>query len=109
MPATLIMLASGTRRWTEAARRLTRARAARVARLLELRTAAAGIVSIGEYYVLRARSIGATYSGIAFGLLGTAAIALPFVWPYRDRQATVGATIANVAPVICSGQKESLR
>jgi hypothetical protein len=64
-----------------AADRLTKAQAARAARLLELRTAAAGIISVGEYYVLRARSTQATYGGTILGLLGTVAIVLAFSWP----------------------------
>jgi hypothetical protein len=81
--ATLVALAQEREKGVggAAAKRLTRAQAARVARLLELRTAAAGIVSIGEYYVLRARSTEATYGGITFGLLGTAAIVVAFTWP----------------------------
>jgi hypothetical protein len=61
--------------------RLRRAQAARVARLLELRTAAAQVTAIGEYYALRARSTRATYGGIFCGLLGTAAVVLAFTWP----------------------------
>ena len=58
-----------------------RAQAARIARLLELRTAAASIAVIGEFYALRARSTQATYLGTLFGMLGTAGIVLAFAWP----------------------------
>jgi hypothetical protein len=64
-----------------AADSLAKAQAARAARLLELRTAAAGIISVGEYYVLRARSTQATYGGTILGLLGAVAIVLAFTWP----------------------------
>ena len=40
---------------------LCQAQTARAARLLELRTAAARIATVGEYYKLRARSTRATY------------------------------------------------
>lgn len=61
--------------------RLSLAQTARAARLLELRTAAAQVTAVGEYYALRARSTRATYGGIVCGLLGTAAIVLAFTWP----------------------------
>jgi hypothetical protein len=51
------------------------------ARLRELRAAAAMIATVGEYYALRYRSSWATYRGILFGLLGTAATAAAFTWP----------------------------
>ena len=57
------------------------ARTARAARLLELRTAAARIATVGEYYKLRHRSSWATYAGLVCGLLGTAAIVGAFAWP----------------------------
>ena len=57
-----------------------RAQTARAARLLELRTAATQIATVGEYYALRARSTRATYVGIVCGLAGTA-IVLAFAWP----------------------------
>ncbi len=62
-------------------KRLCEAQTARTARLLELRTAAAQIVTIGEYYKLRARSTRATYGGILCGLIGSAAIIAAFAWP----------------------------
>jgi hypothetical protein len=64
-----------------ARKRLNRAQTARAARLLELRTAAMHVATVGEYYALRARSTRATYGGIVCGLLGTAAIVLAFTWP----------------------------
>jgi hypothetical protein len=63
-----------------ARKRLRRAQTARAARLLELRTAATQIATVGEYYALRARSTRATYVGIVCGLAGTA-IVLAFAWP----------------------------
>jgi hypothetical protein len=62
-------------------KRLCEAQTARTVRLLELRTAAAQIVTIGEYYKLRARSTRATYGGILCGLIGSAAIIAAFAWP----------------------------
>jgi hypothetical protein len=59
------------------------AQTAGAARLLELRTAAARITAIGEYYALRARSVQATYGGTTFGIIGTALIVLAFAWPLR--------------------------
>jgi hypothetical protein len=56
-------------------------RAARAARLIQLRIAAARIAAIGEYYKLRTRSSWATYCGLPMGLLATAAIVTAFVWP----------------------------
>jgi hypothetical protein len=53
---------------------LRKARAARAARLHELRTAAASIVALGVYYQVRARSTCATYLGVALGLIGVVAI-----------------------------------
>jgi hypothetical protein len=60
---------------------LCEARAARAARLLELRLAAARIATVGEYYKLRHRSSWATYAGVLCGLLGTAATVTAFAWP----------------------------
>ena len=60
---------------------LTEAQAARAARLVDLRSAAARIATIGEYYALRGRSTWATYGGILCGLIGTAAIIAAFAWP----------------------------
>ncbi len=57
------------------------ARAARAARLMQLRGAAARIAAIGEYYKLRTRSSWATYCGLPMGLLATACIVTAFVWP----------------------------
>lgn len=66
-----------------AAKRVSSAEEARAARLLELRTAATRITSIGEYYALQARSTQARYGGTAFGFLGTALIVLAFSWPLK--------------------------
>jgi hypothetical protein len=63
------------------AHELEEAQAARAARLMELRSAAARITTIGEYYVLRSRSTWATYGGILSGLIGTAAIIAAFALP----------------------------
>ena len=60
---------------------LAEAQAARAARLVDLRSAAARITTIGEYYALRGRSTWATYGGILCGLIGTAAIIAAFAWP----------------------------
>ncbi len=68
---------------SHAAEHFEQAEEARAARLLELRTAAAGIATIGEYYALQARSTEATYGGIAFGIIGTALIVLAFAWPLK--------------------------
>jgi len=83
--ATLIQLARTREDAADpaASKRLGRAQAARAARLLELRTAAASITAVGEYYALRARSIQATYGGALFGIIGTAAIVLAFTWPLK--------------------------
>lgn len=59
------------------------AQTAAAARLLELRTAAARIAAIGEYYALQARSVQATYGGTSFGIAGTALIVLAFAWPLK--------------------------
>ena len=61
--------------------KLCEARGARAARLRELRSTAAMVVTVGEYYTLRRRSSWATYGGILCGLLGTAAIVTAFAWP----------------------------
>jgi hypothetical protein len=63
------------------AKNLMRALEARAARLLELRTAAARITAIGEYYALQARSTQARYYGTTFGAFETALIVLAFAWP----------------------------
>jgi hypothetical protein len=55
---------------------------ARVARLRELRDAAAIVATIGEFYRVRNRSSWATYGGLTCGLLGTAAIVTAFAWPH---------------------------
>lgn len=47
----------------------------------ELRSTAAMIATVGEYYTLRCRSSWATYGGVLCGLLGTAAIISAFAWP----------------------------
>jgi hypothetical protein len=62
---------------------LREARAARAARLHELRTAAASVVSLGEYYQVRARSTYATYLGVTFGFLGIVAIISAVAWPTK--------------------------
>lgn len=79
---TLTRLAEATENSFERASRkmLSRAQTARAARLLELRTAAAQVAIIGEYYALRARSTRATWGGVTCGLLGAAAIVLAFAW-----------------------------
>jgi hypothetical protein len=81
--ATLVALAEARESApSEAAvKTLSRAQAARTARLLELRIAAAKVVTVGEYYKLRTRSARATYGGIGCGLIGTAAIVAAFSWP----------------------------
>jgi hypothetical protein len=63
-------------------KRLGEAQTARTARLLELRTAAAQIVTIGEFYKLRARSTRATYGGILCALIGSASIIAAFALPF---------------------------
>jgi len=60
---------------------LCQAREARAVRLRELRSTAAMVATVGEYYTLRYRSSWATYGGILCGLLGTAAIVAAFAWP----------------------------
>jgi hypothetical protein len=60
---------------------LRSAQEARAARLLELRTAAARITAIGEYYAIQVRSTQARDVGTAFAFLGTALIVLAFAWP----------------------------
>lgn len=54
---------------------------ARAVRLAELRSAAAQIATIGDYYRLRARSTRATYGGILCFVAGSAAIIAAFLWP----------------------------
>jgi len=54
---------------------------ARAVRLAELRSAAAQIAAIGDYYRLRARSTRATYGGILCFVVGSAAIIAAFLWP----------------------------
>jgi hypothetical protein len=61
-------------------RELEEAQAGRAARLVDLRSAAVRITTIGEYYALRSRNTWATYGGILCGLIGTAAIIAAFVW-----------------------------
>jgi hypothetical protein len=62
---------------------LRQAQTARAARLAELRTAAANVATVGEYYALRARSTLAMYGGTVCGVLDTAAIVLAFAWPLK--------------------------
>jgi hypothetical protein len=57
------------------------AQTARAARLLELRTAAARVAMIGEYYNLKRRSIWATHGGVFLGVLATICIVVAFAWP----------------------------
>jgi hypothetical protein len=73
--------ARATARDRKASRMLCQAPTARAARLLELRTAAARIASVGEYYELRARSTRATYIGVLCAVAATAAIVAAFAWP----------------------------
>jgi hypothetical protein len=84
--ATLVALAqeaSERAQGTADREKLSLAQAARAARLLDLRVAAARIAAVGEYYALRARSTQATYGGIICGVLGTAAVVLAFSWPLQ--------------------------
>jgi hypothetical protein len=60
---------------------LHEAEAARALRLAELRSAAARITTIGEYYALKSRSTWATYAGSLCGLIGTASIIAAFALP----------------------------
>ena len=62
-------------------KRLAGARAARAARLHELRAAAASVVTLGVYYQVRARSVSATYWGVPLGVLGVIAIIAAVAWP----------------------------
>jgi len=82
---TLVALSRAARNARDQAARekFRQAQAARAARLLELRAAAAMVASVGEYYTLRYRSSWATYGGILCGLLATAAIVLAFAWPLQ--------------------------
>jgi hypothetical protein len=59
------------------------ARTARVARLHELRAAAAGVIAVGVFYKVRACSTRATYCGAIFGLLGIVLIIFAVAWPGR--------------------------
>ncbi len=63
--------------------RLAAARAARAARLHELRAAAASVVTLGVYYQVRARSNIATYWGVTLGVLGIIGIIAAVTWPIR--------------------------
>ncbi|HEY2519548.1 MAG TPA: hypothetical protein VGJ19_05520 [Streptosporangiaceae bacterium] len=60
---------------------LHNAQTARIARLLELRTAASRVATIGEYYNLKRRSARATYGGVSLGVAATACIVAAFAWP----------------------------
>lgn len=60
---------------------LSDAQQARAARLHELHAAAAKIVTMGDYYKVRALSTWATCGGILFGLLGIVAIIAAVHWP----------------------------
>jgi hypothetical protein len=60
---------------------LEEAQEARAIRLTELRSAAAQVAAIGEYYKLRGRSTRATYGGLLCTLAGSAMIIASFSWP----------------------------
>ena len=60
---------------------IEKAQVARAVRLAELRSAAAQIATIGDYYRLRTRSTRATYGGMLCFLVGSAAIIAAFLWP----------------------------
>jgi hypothetical protein len=83
--ATLVELARAREDATDttAVDDLGKAQTTRATQLLEFRAAAAQITAVGEYYVLRARSVQATYGGAILGTLGTVAIVLAFAWPFR--------------------------
>jgi hypothetical protein len=81
--ATLVKLVQLEDTTPDHARIMHKAEIARSARLFELRTAAASIAMVAEYYALRARSTQAIYWGVATGTLGTAAIVLCFAWPLK--------------------------
>ena len=66
--------ARASARHEAASETLSRAEAARSARLVELRAACAQIATIGEYCKLRARSTRATYGGIISSLAATIAL-----------------------------------
>ena len=57
------------------------AQTARGARLLELRTAATQVATIGEYYNLKRRSTRASVGGVILGVTATACIIAAFAWP----------------------------
>lgn len=82
---TLVALSRATEHASAAAaqKNLDDARAARAARLHELRTAAAKIVTVGAYYNVRARSTLATYGGVTFGLLEIISIIAAVAWPMK--------------------------
>jgi hypothetical protein len=73
--------AGPTTRDEEARTILHNAQTARIARLLELRTAAGRVATIGEYYNLKRRSARATYGGVSLGVAATACIVAAFAWP----------------------------
>jgi hypothetical protein len=78
---TLMALARAKERASqqETLRQIEEAQAARAVRLSELRSAAAQIATIGDYYRLRSRSTRATYGGILCFLIGSAAIIAAFL------------------------------
>lgn len=80
---TLVALSRASERASNdtARENLSHAQAARIARLYELRTAAAKIVAVGMYYCAHARSTRATYGGVAFGFFGIVAIITAIAWP----------------------------
>jgi hypothetical protein len=72
---------TATARDREASEKICEAQSARAARLLELRTSAVQVATVGEYYKLRTRSSWATFGGVISGLLGAAGIIAFFAWP----------------------------
>lgn len=60
---------------------ISSAEAARAARLHELRTAAALVVTVGMYYKARARSTAATCATSTLGFLGIIGVIAAVAWP----------------------------
>lgn len=77
-----LMALSHARAEGDEATAIRHAQDARAARLAELRDAAARVATIGEFYRIQFRSTWATYRGLLFGLLGTAAVVAAFGWPH---------------------------
>jgi hypothetical protein len=65
----------------EMRRRIDDARAARAARLYELRTAKAGIVAVGVYHAVRSHSTKATCLGGLTGFAGLVLVIASIAWP----------------------------